>query len=422
MRISSFVILCLLLGGIFIVVAKPPLTSIAKLVNSKEVVLIGSTQPSEASKPLDQVKSLQENREEIPSPSIQTPSYLKTPIPLKAVYLSAWTAGSPNKMNAVIDLINRTELNAVVIDVKDSTGVISWHVSDEGLKRYATTENRIRSIEEVIKKLHDNNIYVIARIAVFQDPAFARKFPEHALHSKKNPEKLWLDKKKLAWLDVGSREVWDYALLIAQEARVKGFDEANFDYIRFPSDGDLKDILYPYSEGKKRSDVVTSFFSYVKENRIDKNMVFSADIFGLTTTDTSDLGIGQLLESALDNFDYISPMVYPSHFADGTYGIAKPAEKPYEIISIAMKKAVARAEEHGVSKDKLRPWLQDFDLGARYTPEMVRAQIQATYDSGLTSWMLWDPANSYTEKALLNEENATSEYQKLFSTVNQSEN
>jgi hypothetical protein len=151
-------------------------------------------------------------------------------------------------------------------------------------------------------------------------------------------------------------------------------------------------------------------------------MVFSADIFGLTTTDTSDLGIGQLLESALDNFDYISPMVYPSHFADGTYGIAKPAEKPYEIISIAMKKAVARAEEHGVLKDKLRPWLQDFDLGARYTPEMVRAQIQATYDSGLTSWMLWDPANSYTEKALLNEENATSEYQKLFSTVNQTEN
>ena len=198
-----------------------------------------------------------------------------------------------------------------------------------------------------------------------------------------------------------------YAVVLAREAYSIGFDEINFDYIRFPSDGDMADIYFPFSEqfihqdtGWGKAGVLRGFFSYLKRELKKDSITISADLFGMTTTNKDDLNIGQVLEDALPNFDYIAPMVYPSHYPPTFIGFANPAEKPYEVVKYSMDEAVRRASTTPL---KLRPWLQDFDLGAVYTPEMVRAQIQAVYDSGLTSWMLWDAANTYTQGALLPE-------------------
>ena len=133
----------------------------------------------------------------------------------------------------------------------------------------------------------------------------------------------------------------------------------------------------------------------------------SADLFGMTTTNTDDLNIGQILEDALNNFDYVSPMVYPSHYPPTFLGFAKPAEKPYEVVKYSMDQAFTRAINASSTPLKLRPWLQDFDLGAVYTADMVRAQIQATYDAGLNSWMIWDAGNTYTVGAFLPEASST---------------
>ncbi|MEK7184735.1 MAG: putative glycoside hydrolase, partial [Patescibacteria group bacterium] len=182
--------------------------------------------------------------------------------------------------------------------------------------------------------------------------------------------------------------------------------EINFDYIRYPSDGNIEDIVYTYSEGKLKSIALKEFFAFIENEFRPKGIPISADLFGMTTSNTDDLGIGQILEYALLHFDYVAPMVYPSHYPKGFMGFKNPASKPYEVVKYAMDKAVGRATATSTSVNKLRPWLQDFSIGnVTYTPEMVKAQIQATYDSGLNSWMLWNAVNVYTESAL---ESATS--------------
>jgi hypothetical protein len=200
-------------------------------------------------------------------------------------------------------------------------------------------------------------------------------------------------------MDASSEKVWDYVNTIAEEAHKVGFDEINFDYIRFPSDGNMQDVRYTLSDGKNRQEVLESFFKYTHARLKPQNITISADIFGMTTVTTDDLGIGQVLEKTLPYFDYVCPMVYPSHFPENWAGIANPAENPYAVIKKSMEQAVRRTEAMGESKEKLRPWLQDFDLGATYTPELVEAQITAIYELGLDSWLMWDPRNTYTIEA-----------------------
>lgn len=329
-------------------------------------------------------------------------THVETPEPLKAIYMSSWVAGTPTFREKLVKLIDETEINAVIIDIKDYTGKISFEVNEEPFKNLNSSEKRIPDIKYFIARLHDMGIYVIGRISVFQDPHLVSVWPEEAVKKASDKTLPWKDHKGISWIDAGSQKVWDYTLKLAEISYEYGFDEINFDYIRFPSDGNMKDIYFPHSDGKDKSDVVKSFFEYVNNNLNDK-IVTSADIFGMTTTNTDDLNIGQILEDALLNFDYVAPMVYPSHFPNNWAGIPKPAEKPYDVIYKSMGRAVERAEALGVNPLKLRPWLQDFDLGANYTKELVRDQIQATYDVGLSSWMLWDPKNIYTREALLEE-------------------
>lgn len=335
------------------------------------------------------------------------------PAVIKAVYATGWSAGSEKGIARLIDLIKTTELNAIVIDIKDYSGELSYPTELEDAEKYgAKRDLKILRPNALIKKLHDQGIYIIARQTVFQDPTLALARPELALTSS-STGKQWKDYKGVMWIDTASQEAWDYNIEIAQDALARGFDEINFDYIRFASDGNMKDVIYPAWDKKtSRSEIVRKFFQYLREHLADARL--SADLFGYTTLLYDDLGIGQIIENAYIYFDYVAPMVYPSHYNNGFLGYKNPAEKPYEVVYESVSTAYQRLENlknasttAQLVRGQLRPWLQDFDLGATYDAAKVRAQISATYKAASSTpigWMLWAPSNVYTKGALLTEE------------------
>jgi len=352
-------------------------------------------------------KDYSENKIPEKDESVFVATHISTPDSVKAIYMTSWVAGTKDFRDRVIKIIDETEVNAVVIDIKDYTGRIAFKTEDPLLQKYGASENRIPDVREFIKYLHDKNIYVIGRISVFQDPHMVTQRPDLAV-KRKSDGNVWKDYKGISWLEVGSQEVWDYVVALAKESYNTGFDELNFDYIRFPSDGNMQDITYAFydSASSTKAETLRDFFSYLYKNLSDvrkDGATLSADLFGMITTNKDDLNIGQVLEFAEPYFDYIAPMVYPSHYPAGFQGYANPASEPYGVVKFSMGRAVERLVLASTTPSKLRPWLQDFDLGAVYDANMVRAQMQAVYDVGLDSWMLWDPKNIYTRGALLDE-------------------
>lgn len=335
-------------------------------------------------------------------------THLATPVPLKGIYMTACVASTQYWRESLKKLVEDTELNAMIIDIKDYSGTVS--IVDTSLQAKDAPGCKVRDLSVYIASLHEKNIYVIGRVTVFQDPYFTERHPELAVRSRSTGG-VWHDRKGLAFVDVGAQEYWAYVVKLAKASYDIGFDEINFDYIRYPSDGDMKDTRYSLTVGSStKSEMLESFFSYLHVNLKDTGLKTSADLFGLTTLAQDDLGIGQVLEKALPYFDYISPMVYPSHFSYNTGGFGDPSTHPYEIVKYAMTSGVFREQMLNVrmglatsTPSKLRPWLQDFDLGADYGVAEVQAQIRATYDSGLTSWLIWDAGNKYTTGAYLTE-------------------
>lgn len=346
--------------------------------------------------------------------------HLITPEPLKAVYMSACYASAPSLRAKLVKLVEETELNSIIIDVKDYTGTVSFVTGNAEIDKVSAEGSgcRVADMKEFLEDLAEKGIYRIARVTVFQDPLYTSLHPELAVR-RKSDGGVWKDRKGLAFVDVGARPFWDYIEKVAVASYEAGFDEINFDYIRFPSDGDMTNTNYTHTGTTTKKEMLRQFFEHLDQNmkKYDKGrIVTSADLFGMTTTNKDDLNIGQVLEYALLNFDYVAPMVYPSHYPPNFNGWKDPNKVPYEIIKFSMQGAVDRVnflrEEIASSSPKspvlkrlgtvqLRPWLQDFDYPVPYTPEMVRTQIQATYDLGLSSWMLWDPSNTYTREALL---------------------
>jgi hypothetical protein len=334
--------------------------------------------------------------------------HIETPEPLKALYMTSCVAGTPSWRNRLKELIDTTELNAIIIDIKDYTGIASFpnDFPQTDIGRGCV----VSDMREFIQELHKSNIYVIGRIAVFQDPSYTKLFPELAVKTKSDGG-VWRDYKGLSFIDVGARPYWDYIVGLSKEAYTLGFDELNYDYVRYPSDGNMQNTSYAWTVGTStKSEMLKNFFEYLHNNLEDTNVKLSVDLFGMTTTVENDMGIGQVLENALPYFDYVSPMVYPSHYPSTWNGFTNPALHPYEVVKIAMSSAIKREVSWNIlqglastTPSKMRPWLQDFNLGATYGPDKVRAQIQATYDVGLTSWMLWNAGNKYTKEALLSE-------------------
>jgi hypothetical protein len=331
--------------------------------------------------------------------------------------------GTPTFRETLVRLIEKTELNAVVIDIKDYTGYISFTTENPVLADSVSKKCRAGDMKEFIKQLHEKNIYVIGRITVFQDPRYTTLHPEQSVQSKSRPGQPWKDFKGLSFVAVNAEPFWNHIVEISKESYAMGFDELNYDYVRWPSDGPMSDIIYPT---KNHAEDLERFFIFLRDKVRQTGAVMSADLFGMTTTNTDDLNIGQVLERALPHFDYIAPMVYPSHYPKSFLGLGNPNSDPYRVVNYAMSEAVKRAlatttaaaslsntpiastspQQYAKKPDnklKLRPWLQDFDYGGNYGAHEVKAQIQATYDAGLTSWMLWDPANKYTPEALLTE-------------------
>ena len=332
------------------------------------------------------------------------------PAVVKAIYLTSWSAATPSRLAQAVDLITRTELNAVVIDIKDYSGKVVFETANPGVAAVGSVERRL-DLAVLVRRLHENGIYVIVRIAVFQDQHLIKVRPELAV---RNPAgRVWRDRKGLGWVDPASQEVWTYIVEVARAAADAGVDELNFDYIRFPSDGNLSGIRYPVFKAgtQTRREGLQQFFAYLTAELRDAGPVLSADLFGLATVREDDLGIGQVLEDALLHFDVVAPMVYPSHYARGFLGYGNPAAHPYEVIVYSLNRAVLRRQrlaktlaalsaesERGGTHPlgQIRPWLQAFDLGAPYPPSAVRREMQAVLDAGLRSgWLLWSPSNRY---------------------------
>ncbi len=346
---------------------------------------------------------------------VSNSSHIKTPNPLKSIYMTACVLSTVDFKQDLIDLIDETEINSIVIDIKDFSGTISFE--SDNPKLYGVhhgTGCTAKGVKEFIEELHAKNIYVIGRITVFQDPVMTKLRPDLAV-KRASDGGVWKDNKGISFIDVGAKAHWDYIIELTKESHRLGFDEINFDYVRYPSDGNMKDIAFTHSDGNNKPAELEKFFKYLDEQLKDTGIVTSVDIFGMTTTNTDDLNIGQVLERALPYFDYVAPMVYPSHYPPNFNGWANPNHYPYELIYYVMKSGADRAEalknasttpEHvraRVGKHQLRTWIQDFDYGGDYGPKEVRAQIDASVDAGVPSWMLWAPSNRYTREALKSE-------------------
>jgi len=399
------IIIIILVGGFFLYpyVSKKEVdvfTHEAKAESTKEVHITQKVLQDKAFEALSYVQSDNFFFDEKGNVSYQEVKHIETPESVRAVYMTSWIAGRKDLRKKIQNELRENDsINAIVIDIKDDTGKISFEINNPLINELESSEKRISDIRDFIASLHEDNVYVIGRIAVFQDPHLITKWPEEAVKKLSDPEQNWVDRKGIGWMDASSERVWDYVNTIAEEAYKVGFDEINFDYIRFPSDGNMQDIKYSLSEGKHRPDVLEDFFKYTHERMSSQNIPTSADIFGMTAINTDDLGIGQVLEKTIPYFDFVCLMVYPSHFPNGWNGLANPAAEPYKVIYYSMQKAYDRVVAMGENPDKLRPWLQDFNLGADYTRELVEAQITATYDVGLDSWLMWDPRNTYTIQA-----------------------
>jgi hypothetical protein len=320
-------------------------------------------------------------------------------VPVKGLYMTSYTAASSEKLNKMIGIADRTEINAFVIDVKDDLGLITYDADVPLAKELGTVESRIKDIDSLIAKLREHSITPIARVVCFKDDTLVSKRPDLAVRSNKGGS--WKDNKGHNFLNPYNHEVWEYVVQVAEDASRHGFREIQFDYVRFPSDGPISQAVYP-GEYSSKEDAIAGFLAYARQ-RLEKLGVWvSADVFGLTVYVKDDMGIGQKIEKISQNVDIVCPMPYPSHYNPGSYGIANPNASPYETITHAMQDTKRRLAGTGAMG---RPWLQDFSYrGVTYGVEEVKSQIKAAEEQGFTEWILWNASNNYTEGALRSQE------------------
>jgi len=330
-----------------------------------------------------------QNRVIVPRGTI-TPKYVK------GIYLTAYSASRTDWIKRLIEKIKEGgEINTVVIDIKDSSGFVLYDSQIEMINRMKLKKVILKDVKTVVKQFHDANIYVIARQTVFQDPILSKLNPKLAIKNKKGGT--WYNYKGLAFADPQNKEVWEYNIKIAKEATSLGFDEINFDYVRYPSDGSISQIDFNIPAGKTKSDIMNSFFKYLSD-QLTPTTKISLDLFGLTMDSINtkyDLGIGQRLLDTLDYFDYSCPMMYPSHYSKNYLGYSNPAAHPGPVIAYGIKKASPYFQN---KRAKLRPWLQAFNLGATYDKTMIKAEINAVENTRSTEgWILWNARNYYED-------------------------
>lgn len=374
---------------------------------------IGKKQHTPQPSPLqiDENMADKENEEDEKQGSdVSTPGFKD--VKVKAVYITGSSAGNKKYLDDLINLINTTELNSVVINIKED-GRVNYKSEVEEVKKIGAF-HELYDVDYVLRKLHENNIYVIGRLVCFRDNYLATKRADLAI--KKPDGTLWRE-GKIAWTNPYNREVWDYNIDIAREAVEKGFDEIQFDYVRFPT---AKKTEVDYGNNvPEKADAISEFLKVAGTEISKMGAAVSADVFAIICESPGDReGIGQVLERVGMDIDCISPMIYPSHYANSSKGMMgngvgqsingivfkKPDLEPYSVVYNALLKTRERISKVEGYKAKVRPYLQDFTASYLpsgyyqvYGPKQVREQIKAVYDAGFEEWILWDPANTYSE-------------------------
>ncbi|HSJ07758.1 MAG TPA: putative glycoside hydrolase [Longimicrobiales bacterium] len=330
----------------------------------------------------------------------------RAPSSLRGIYLNAYAAGSTNRLNTLLALADTTEINAFVIDVKDERGIRYRSGIELAMELAQAGEVTIRDIESLATRLRDAGVWSIARIVLFKDPILSEARPGWSIRTPDGA--VWRDREGHSWVSVWSPEVWDYNLDIAEEVARAGFDEIQFDYVRFPEAfRNLPEQVHPGAKGT-RSDAIATFLAEARRRLHPHGVVVAADVFGLSPNDPRDVAIGQQWETVLAGADHVLPMVYPSHyFPTHLRGVPRPNRMPYETVFTSLGLGMIRWErllEAGVQPARVIPWLQAFnapwvDRDFPYGPEQADAQIRAVYDVGLDDWIFWHPGSRYEQIA-----------------------
>ncbi len=327
-----------------------------------------------------------------PAPPVRRP-----PSHVRALYVNAWAFGG-SRFWDLVRLADSTEVNSFVIDVKDDTGYLTYRSEvPTAVQIGANGQLRSRDTQARLRALHARGIHAIARIVVAKDPLLAARKSAWSIQDKRGG--LWRDRLNFAWVDAFNDSVWVYAADLAAEAVKMGFNEVQFDYVRFPDEPRerMAYAIFPSRRGEENSrQAVRRQLGLLRDRVRPLGVPFTIDVFGMTTNATADLGIGQVWEDLVSTADVVLPMVYPSHYYHSIYGAARPNSEPYRVVKGALADGQRRARELGGSTAEIRPYLQAFSLGhPRYTPDEVRAQIRAARDLGIESWVLWNPRSAY---------------------------
>jgi len=324
------------------------------------------------------------------------------PLNVKAAYLTYFGVADRGIRGRVVDLLEKTELNGVVIDVKGDRGWIPYRTEVRAaLAAGAQGPVIIRDFEELIAGLKSKGVYTIARIVTFKDNVLAHARPELAIIDTRTGGP-WVDNERLAWVDPFREETWTYNIEIAKEAARKGFDEIQFDYVRFPTDGRLAATQYAKPVTRQsRLATISGFLARARRELGPLGVFVAADTFGYTAFNETDSDIGQRIEELAPHLDFICPMVYPSGYHLGIPGYRNPVIHPYQVVFESVRLIRKRAGDRPV---RVRPWIQDFKDYAfdrrMFGPTEIRAQTSGADDAGASGWMLWNPRNSYTAAAL----------------------
>ena len=343
---------------------------------------------------------------------------LRSPVKAKGVYVSAYVAGAQELMDKMIAELDRTEANAVVIDFKDDYGRVVCEVDSELIRDIGAVKVCIEDTASLMQKLEEHDIYAIARIPAFRDTWLGEARPDWCL--KKADGTIFKDRDGNAWVNPYKKEAWDYLVEVASQAGALGFDEVQFDYVRFCTEKGMRDVVFDEVDvqGRSKTDIICEFVEYAYEQLKEQGLFVSADVFGAIINSSEDANaVGQIYGELAKHLDYISPMIYPSHYGDGNYGIAHPDLQPYELIKAALQDSreelyLAGQESEHIAQ--VRPWLQEFTASwlknhITYGPEQIRAQIQATYDTGYDEWLLWDATCRYEWNGIFSPEAAEDE-------------
>lgn len=326
----------------------------------------------------------------------------EAPEQIRGLYLNAYAAGSRTRLPKLIAMADSTEINTFVVDVKTERGIHYTSGLPLATELQAQGENTLRDLTALVDTLHAHDIYAIARIVVFKDPVLSKAKPEWSV---RNPDGgLWVDKAGNSWVSPWDPEVWDYNIAIAEEAARAGFDEIQFDYVRFAEPyRSLPPQVHPEAKGD-RTDAIAAFLNEAKRRLHPLGATVAADVFGLSPNDPRDVNIGQQWETISATADHILPMMYPSHYLPTHLpNVPKPDLMPYEVLYKSAGMAVVRNEqmrEAGIRPARVIPWLQAFTATwlrdhQDYGPEALRDQKRGVYDVGLDDWILWHPGSRY---------------------------